>query len=64
MTYSPCCYLDEDDDWVKLLVFSSENTSQCSAIRKDSIISFGFINTGSETLTSENVISESEVLYQ
>ena len=64
MTYSPCCYLDEDDDWVKLLVLSSENTSQCSAIRKDSIISFGFINTGSETLTSENVISESEVLYQ
>ena len=64
MTYSPCCYLDEDEEWVKLLVFSSENTSQCSAIRKDSIISFGFINTGSETFMSDNIVSESEVLYQ
>lgn len=64
VTYSPCCYLDEDDDWVKILVLSSENSSHCSAIRKDSIVSFGFINTGSETFMTEETNSEPEVIYQ
>lgn len=62
-TYSPCCYLDEDENWIKVLVLL-QNSSQCSAIKKDSIISFGFINTGSETLIDESISSEAETLYQ
>lgn len=64
MTYSPCCYLDEDDKWVNILVLSSQNSSKCSAIRKDSIISFGFINTGSESLLLEEDDFHPEIIYQ
>ena len=65
VTYSPCCYLDEDENWVKLLVLSSNNVSQCSAIKKDSIVSFGFINTGSETfLPEEHNDPNCEDIYQ
>ena len=52
ISFYPCCYLDEDDEWVNVLILSSENTSKCSSIKKDSIISFGFINSGSETVIS------------
>jgi hypothetical protein len=64
VTYSPCCYLDEDETWVKVLVLSSENSSHCSAIKKDSIVSFGFLNTGSETFEVENSIKDAEGIYQ
>lgn len=65
VTYSPCCYLDEDENWVKLLVLSSNNISQCSAIKKDSIVSFGFINTGSEApVLNEQIDSDCEDIYQ
>lgn len=64
VTYSPCCYLDEDEEWVKVLVLSSENSSHCSAIKKKFIVSFGFINTGSETFTIEEPDSNTEIIYQ
>ena len=64
VSYSPCCYLEEDDEWVKVLVLSSKQNSQCSAIKKDSIVSFGFINTGSDTVLMEEDNSEPEVIYQ
>ena len=62
INYSPCCYLDEDNDWVNVLVLSSENVSQCVSIRKDSIVTFGFINTGSESVTIDK--KEIESYYQ
>lgn len=66
VTYSPCCYLDENEDWINLLVLTSNNISQCSAIKKDSIVSFGFINTGSESsLLNEQMNNTScEDFYQ
>lgn len=64
VTYSPCCYLDEDENWVKLLVLSSNNISQCSAIKKDSIVSFGFINTGSEASLPVEDSNKCDDIYQ
>ena len=64
MVYSPCCYIDEDEKWVNILVLSSQNSSKCSAVRKDSIISFGFINTGSESFLLEDNDCDPEVIYQ
>jgi len=53
VTYSPCIYLDEDENWVKLLVLSSKNSTQCCAVKKSSIISFGFINAGCKICLTE-----------
>lgn len=64
VTYSPCCYLDEDEYWVSILVLSADNTSQCLTLRKDSIVGFGFINTGSETFMEETIDIKDDVMYQ
>ena len=59
INYAPCCYLSEDDYWIDLLVLSSNN-SQCISLKKDSIISFGFYTTESETVSqNQDVIAES-----
>ena len=55
INYSPCCYLSEDDHWVEILVLSS-NHSQCISLKKDSIISFGFYTTESESVPQKNDI--------
>lgn len=64
MSYSPCCYLDEDEEWIKVLVLKSENSSYCSAIKKDAVTSFGFINTGSESFLAQESDNSTETYYQ
>jgi hypothetical protein len=33
-SYAPCCYLDEDENWVTILLLSSKNNTQCSSVKK------------------------------
>lgn len=63
-SYAPCCYLDEDENWVTILLLSSKNSTQCSSIKKDSIVSFGFYNTGTEPISQQDPKRDIESLYQ
>lgn len=63
-SYQPCCYIDEDESWVTLFILPLKYSSQCVSVKKDSIISFGFYNGGTESIDEKDMFVNRDTMYQ